>query len=312
MALLKGDGLTQALRGFPEIRIGAGFRSHQLGQRLGDDVELLLRGLLRAATGVLKQHHQQREDACDSVNGSLPFLEVLLQRQADQPDRDDAGTHEEEWGLADPAVGRLDKSVKQRTAISPHPGLRSLAALHSQKPSAGAVRAAPRVVATGVAVQLIEVTIDRLAGHAEGFCDFSNGVLTFATPALVLIHPPGHQNLPLAQLGFMAAGAAAGPCGFQSLPSALASHSRMPTTHGRGAQQARSAAQQAQRPGPAGAERGAAGQPAGSGCAGAGRPGQPAGSQQAEDQAQQAHNHAHQAQTDAGQIRTNARQLQRA
>ncbi len=78
MALLKGDSLAQALRGFPEIRIGVCFRSHQLGQRLGDEVELLLWGLLRAATGVLKQYHQQQsEDACDSVNGRLPFLEVL-------------------------------------------------------------------------------------------------------------------------------------------------------------------------------------------------------------------------------------------
>jgi hypothetical protein len=83
MGHLEADGLTQALPGGPERAIVTRLRCHQFGQRLGDDVEFLPRGLFGAATGILEQHHQQRrEDTCDSMNSRLPFLEIRPQRQA--------------------------------------------------------------------------------------------------------------------------------------------------------------------------------------------------------------------------------------
>jgi hypothetical protein len=112
MAFLEADGLAQVHRGFLKA-IVARVRSHHLGQRRGDEVELLLRGL---------------------------FLEVCPQGQADQPDPDDAGTYEEERRLADPEVGRLDEPVKQRTAISPRAGFCGLGALHSRKPTAPSIQ----------------------------------------------------------------------------------------------------------------------------------------------------------------------------
>jgi|SRR5947209_2142018 len=116
MPFLEADGFAQALRGVLDIAVVRRFRSHQFGKRRGDNIELLLRCLFRAATGVLEQHHQQkREAARDSMNGRLPFLEVCPRGQADQPDRDDAGTYEEERSLADPEVGPLDEPVKRRS-----------------------------------------------------------------------------------------------------------------------------------------------------------------------------------------------------
>ena len=137
MALLKADCFPEALRGVLEIGVIVGLGSHQLGQRPGDNVELLLGGFLSAATGVLQQHHQQqRKNACDSVYGGLPLLEIRPQGQAQQPGRDNTGTHEKERGPADPHIRRLDESIKQRTVISPRPGRCGLGLLHSQQPSA--------------------------------------------------------------------------------------------------------------------------------------------------------------------------------
>lgn len=136
MALLKADCFPETLRGVPEIGVIVGLGSHQLGQRPGDNIELLLGGFLRAATGVLQQHYQQqRKNARDSVDGGLPFLEIRPQRQAEQPGRHDTGTHEKERRPADPKVGHLDESIEQRTAISPRAGRCGFGMLHSKQPS---------------------------------------------------------------------------------------------------------------------------------------------------------------------------------
>ena len=131
MAPLEAYGFTQQARGLPKIRILTRFRTHQFSQRLGDNIEFFLGSFLRAATGVLKQRHQQqRQDTGNSVNNRVPCLVIFPQGEAGQPGHDDADTQDKERRPADLVVGSLDEPVKQRTAISLCAALCGLAAFH--------------------------------------------------------------------------------------------------------------------------------------------------------------------------------------
>jgi hypothetical protein len=55
VALFETDRIAQSGHRFLENAILDGARGHKRGERLGDDVELLLRGLGAAAPGVLQQ-----------------------------------------------------------------------------------------------------------------------------------------------------------------------------------------------------------------------------------------------------------------
>jgi hypothetical protein len=59
VALFEADRVAQSSYRFLERVILDGTRGHQRGERLGDDVELLLRGLSAAAPGVLQQSDEQ-------------------------------------------------------------------------------------------------------------------------------------------------------------------------------------------------------------------------------------------------------------
>jgi hypothetical protein len=59
VALFEADRVPQSSYRFLERVILDGTRGHQRGERLGDDVELLLRGLSAAAPGVLQQSDEQ-------------------------------------------------------------------------------------------------------------------------------------------------------------------------------------------------------------------------------------------------------------
>lgn len=59
VTLFETDRVAQSGHRFLEIAVLDRARGHQRGERLGDDVELFLRGLGAAAPGVLQQSDQQ-------------------------------------------------------------------------------------------------------------------------------------------------------------------------------------------------------------------------------------------------------------
>jgi hypothetical protein len=59
VALFEADRVAQSGHRFLDRLVLDGARSHKRGERLGDDVELLLRGLGAAAPGVLQQSDEQ-------------------------------------------------------------------------------------------------------------------------------------------------------------------------------------------------------------------------------------------------------------
>jgi hypothetical protein len=71
------------------------------------------------------------------------------------------------------------------------------------------------------------VTVDRLAGDVKGLGDLRDGVAPFAVGALLVIHLPGHGDLPRGEFGFAAAGSSACSGGFEAfeVPSLIRSAS---------------------------------------------------------------------------------------
>ena len=67
----------------------------------------------------------------------------------------------------------------------------------------------------------LEVVIDGGAVHADGLGDLGNRVLPFPVGAGGGVHAADGGGLPVVQLGFAAAGPAAGPGRGQALPGAL-------------------------------------------------------------------------------------------
>jgi hypothetical protein len=113
VALFEADRVAQSGHGYLQIAVLDGARGHQSGERLGDDVELFLRGLGAATPGVLQQSdEQQREDACDSMDSHLPGLWIAPQREADEPARHNRYADEEERRAADPLVSGLNEAVE--------------------------------------------------------------------------------------------------------------------------------------------------------------------------------------------------------
>jgi hypothetical protein len=62
VALFEADRVAQSGHRFVERVVHDGARGHQPGKRLGDDVELLLRGLGAAAPGVSSRATQMRKN----------------------------------------------------------------------------------------------------------------------------------------------------------------------------------------------------------------------------------------------------------
>jgi len=89
--------------------------------------------------------------------------------------------------------------------------------------ASGPAGAAGRALLPGLAAAggWFEVPADGFAGHAEGSGDLGDGVLTFTVGAGLVVHAAGRLGLPGGQLGFAAAGPAAGPGGFQALAGAF-------------------------------------------------------------------------------------------
>jgi len=115
VAPFQPNRLPQSGHGFVERVVLESARGHQSGECLGDDVELLLRGLGAAAPSVLEQSDQQeREDACDGVDSHLPGFRIAPQRQADEPGQNDRHAGEEKWRAADPLVYGFNEVVEGR------------------------------------------------------------------------------------------------------------------------------------------------------------------------------------------------------
>src|SRR5271166_3035688 len=67
----------------------------------------------------------------------------------------------------------------------------------------------------------LEVVVDGGAVHADGLGDLGDGVLSLAVRSGGLVHAPHGGGLGRAELGLAAAGASAGPGGFEALAGAL-------------------------------------------------------------------------------------------
>ena len=108
------------------------------------------------------------------------------------------------------------RSIKyRRSQIRKVYGTRPPTAPAGGESSTGSRR--PRTLPLAVAIGVP----GRFAGHAEGFGDLGDGVLTSVVGAGLVVHVAGHLGLPGGQLGFAAADPAAGPGGFQALAGAF-------------------------------------------------------------------------------------------
>ena len=58
MLFLEPDGILQLLHRFAKLRIVVGLGLHQGGECFGQDIQLLLGGLLGSSAGVLEQYEK--------------------------------------------------------------------------------------------------------------------------------------------------------------------------------------------------------------------------------------------------------------
>jgi hypothetical protein len=74
---------------------------HEVGEAVGDRVELVLEGLITPGLAVLEQcHHQERNYGRHRVDDELPCVDIAKQKECRRPDEHEEDAHTEERGSA--------------------------------------------------------------------------------------------------------------------------------------------------------------------------------------------------------------------